>query len=122
MPERIQLRRTKGWRKPAGAVVVSRPSRFGNPWLVKQDGGRWLVVAAGGRGIDVDDGAEYFPDEATAHQRSVELYRRYVERDPVLRQKIIDELAGRDLACWCRAGLSCHVDVLLAIANGGRDN
>lgn len=26
----IQLRRTKGWRKPEGAVVVARPSRWGN--------------------------------------------------------------------------------------------
>lgn len=34
MPKRIQLRRTKGWRKPAGAVVVSRPSKWGNPYPV----------------------------------------------------------------------------------------
>lgn len=27
------------------------------------------------------------------------------------------ELAGRDLACWCRADRPCHADVLLAIAN-----
>jgi hypothetical protein len=26
------------------------------------------------------------------------------------------ELAGRDLACWCRPGLPCHADVLLALA------
>ena len=25
---------------------------------------------------------------------------------------------GRPLACWCRPGLACHADVLLAIANG----
>lgn len=31
-PIRIQLRRTKGWRKPAGAVVVARPSKWGNPF------------------------------------------------------------------------------------------
>lgn len=31
-PRRIQLRRTKGWRKPEGAVVVSRPTRWGNPF------------------------------------------------------------------------------------------
>ena len=28
--KRIQLRRTKGWRKPEGAIVVARPSRWGN--------------------------------------------------------------------------------------------
>jgi Domain of unknown function (DUF4326) len=33
-PTRIQLRRTRGWRKPPGAVVVSRPGRWGNPFPV----------------------------------------------------------------------------------------
>jgi hypothetical protein len=32
MPERIQLSRAKGWRKPPGAIVVSRPSKWGNPF------------------------------------------------------------------------------------------
>jgi hypothetical protein len=32
------------------------------------------------------------------------------------------ELAGKNLACWCRVGLSCHADVLLEIANGAGDN
>ena len=31
-PKRIQLRRTKGWRKPEGAIVVARPSKWGNPF------------------------------------------------------------------------------------------
>ena len=32
MPERIQLRRTKGWRMPEGAVYVGRPTMLGNPF------------------------------------------------------------------------------------------
>jgi hypothetical protein len=32
MPERIQLRRTKGWRLPEGAVSVARPTKWGNPF------------------------------------------------------------------------------------------
>jgi hypothetical protein len=27
------------------------------------------------------------------------------------------ELAGFDLACWCRIGDPCHADVLLVLAN-----
>lgn len=30
------------------------------------------------------------------------------------------ELSGTDLACWCKLGQPCHVDVLLEIANRGR--
>jgi hypothetical protein len=32
MPKRVQLRRTKGWRKPEGTVSVARPTRWGNPF------------------------------------------------------------------------------------------
>ncbi|MEM8822070.1 MAG: DUF4326 domain-containing protein [Pseudomonadota bacterium] len=34
IPRRIQLRRTKGWRKPEGARVVTRATIFGNPWAL----------------------------------------------------------------------------------------
>ncbi|XWO59890.1 DUF4326 domain-containing protein (plasmid) [Pseudomonas luteola] len=34
MPARIQLRRTKGWRLPEGAVRVARPGKWGNPFRV----------------------------------------------------------------------------------------
>lgn len=33
-PKRIQLRRTKGSHKPDGAIVVARPTKWGNPWEV----------------------------------------------------------------------------------------
>ncbi|KPC88365.1 hypothetical protein ADL27_40895, partial [Streptomyces sp. NRRL F-6602] len=33
-PIRIQRRRTKGWRKPDNAAIVTRPSRFGNPFTL----------------------------------------------------------------------------------------
>jgi hypothetical protein len=38
LPRRIQLRRTKGWRKPPGAVVVARPTRWGNPFEWREYG------------------------------------------------------------------------------------
>ena len=54
MPTRIQLRRTKGWRLPPNTVVVSRPSRWGNPFLLRQveplppsPEPMWAVVSGG---------------------------------------------------------------------------
>ncbi len=32
MPERIQLKRTKGWRMPPNTVHVARPGKWGNPF------------------------------------------------------------------------------------------
>lgn len=48
-PRRIQQRRTKGWRKPAGAVAVGRGTKWGNPFKVGDaqvrmpalNGGEW---------------------------------------------------------------------------------
>ena len=34
LPRRVQLRRTKGWRMPPNTVKVSRPSKWGNPFVV----------------------------------------------------------------------------------------
>ena len=31
MPKRIQRKRTKGWRMPADAIYVGRPTKWGNP-------------------------------------------------------------------------------------------
>ena len=91
MAARIQLRRTKGWRKPAGAVVVARPSRWGNPFVVGVDGDRAACVAR---------------------------YRDALERGELTftAADVRRELAGHDLACWCTPGEPCHADVLLAIA------
>ena len=38
MPERIQLRRTKGWRIPANTVNCARPGWWGNPHPVQEYG------------------------------------------------------------------------------------
>jgi hypothetical protein len=37
-PRRIQIRRTKGWRKPEGAISVARPHKWGNPFKVGEHG------------------------------------------------------------------------------------
>jgi hypothetical protein len=39
MPQRIQLSRRKGWRKPAGAIVVARSSKWGNRYAIGADVG-----------------------------------------------------------------------------------
>jgi hypothetical protein len=91
MPERIQRRRTKGWRMPEGAVYVGRPTRWGNPYPVWETGGPELAVA---------------------------YYRAWLGTDGAgLAVRAGWELRGRDLACWCPLDQPCHADVLLELAN-----
>jgi hypothetical protein len=91
MPRRIQLRRTKGWRKPDGAVVIARPTKWGNPHR---------------RG----------PEVAV---EAVERYRAdlLAGRLRITVDDVQQELRGKDLACWCPPTRPCHGDVLLEIAN-----
>ena len=93
-PGRVQRRRTPGWRKPAGAVVVARPSRWGNPHRIEAS-------------------------TPAAHEESVARFRAdlLAGRLPYTVDDVRRELAGRDLACWCAPGLACHADVLLEVAN-----
>ena len=96
-PQRIQRKRTKGWRMPEGAVYVGRPTTWGNPWQVgpamSPAGAVWRYNdAALGR---LGKFAYGVPDLATIRM----------------------ELAGKDLVCWCPIGSPCHADILLDLAN-----
>lgn len=119
-PRRIQLRRTPGWRKPVGAVVVARPSRWGNPFRIERDE---CDAPAGGLCWTVTDGRierVHIGTETEARETAVEFYELHTgpmgdhELDPA---EVRAALAGRDLCCWCPLDQPCHADVLLAIAN-----
>lgn len=104
-PKRIQLRRTKGWRKPEGAVVVSRPSKWGNPFIgenAARDFRRFLRKRMS-QGEIVD---RFGPISGLGI---------IVLRTRMLTE--IAELAGKDLCCWCGLDAACHADVLLELAN-----
>lgn len=113
MPKRIQRKRTKGWRMPAGAVSVARPGLFGNPFTIA------ACVESG-----------FAADEAEAARVCVDAFRDWLAGDgwaagmspdwPKRRATILDGLPllrGKDLACFCPLDQPCHADVLLELAN-----
>ena len=114
MPDRIQRSRDKGWRMPAGAVYVGRPSRWGNPWKAEMvDGVGWCCTdTRTGLIIQARDAAD-------AHDLAVAHYRAWIaESDPDgTRDAARAELRGKPLCCWCPPHLACHADVLLELAN-----
>lgn len=74
---------------PDDAVYVGRPSKWGNPFKIGVHGDR---------------------------EQCVELFREEVSLDTHYLHQVRDELAGKDLVCWC-APLACHAEVLLELAN-----
>ena len=133
MSERIQRRRTKGWRMPEGAVYVGRPSLWGNPY-------------------SLDDVRVMYPEIAPADRAAaaVRLYRQELTHFGLLsdygytapggtieaadeRWEAVDRLVvasgaknmaeyaaialrGHDVVCWCPLDQPCHADVLLELA------
>lgn len=104
-PIRIRLSREAGYRKPSGAIVVTRSTRWGNPF-------KWQ---------DAPEGLH------PAHRRAlaVEAFANAIHRNGYIdgpRGRVsIDEiradLAGRALACWCPLDGPCHAETLITIAN-----
>lgn len=111
MPQRIQLRRTKGWRKPADAIVVSRPSMWGNPFPVDVYGGRavdlYETLMQGRMSIAEMESLSKHIDGSLVMYRATILKGLY-------------RLRGHDLCCWCSPLIRCHADHLLKIANEER--
>lgn len=116
MPDRIQLKRAKGWRKPEGAIVVSRPSRWGNPFVVGIDGDVDQCVNLYRRWLNGEI------SEADTNWR-LELKARGMNSETIWMGKQLiwaghlDSLRGHDLCCWCPLDQPCHADYLLMIAN-----
>lgn len=110
-PQRIQRKRTKGYRMPAGAIYVGRPTKWGNPFRPIYRDGQWWVV-------DNND-VTYQPDfnsEPSAFRKAVNLYYADVVGE-LAPYPPLENLRGRDLVCWCPPDQPCHADVLLEIAN-----
>jgi hypothetical protein len=75
--------------RPASAVYVGHPSKWGNPFIIGKDGDRAAVIVK---------------------------YEHMILARPDLLLDAMRELCGKDLVCHC-APLACHASVLWRIAN-----
>ena len=125
MARRLQRSRRKGARLPAGAVCVTRPGRYANPFALDHPAVARLCAL---QGLDPKD-------EAKRRQAAVDLHSLWLfgclgilppqvmaltpaPPDPPGIGALMAELAGKDLACWCPLdGQPCHADTLLSLAN-----
>jgi hypothetical protein len=85
----VVLNAKKVGRHQEGAVYIGRPSKWGNPFVIGEDGDRSEVIRK-------------YEDLVMSTKRFCEEIKR--------------DLRGKDLICWCHPS-PCHGDVLIRIAN-----
>lgn len=95
MPKRIQMTRRRPWRKDhPDAVIVARPSEWGNP----------------------------YPLSGFSREEAVKRFRLHAEFMAREAPGWLAPLRGKNLACWCPLDQPCHADVLLELANAELNN
>lgn len=113
-PLRIQRKRTKGWRMPAGAIYVGRPTMYGNPLRVGVHGEAGECAEKFRRLLNSFPSAAAL-EEWRAAGGNATWWVCLAGRVEWAMKKI----RGRQLACFCPLDQPCHADVLCEIANGG---
>lgn len=112
-PERIQLKRSRGWRIPPNTLKVDRSTQWGNHWVAwKDDDGVWNATR---------NSCEHHPcaSKEAAVKMCVDEFRKET-LDRISHyggMTWLLPLRGSNLACWCPVGTPCHADVLLELAN-----
>ena len=92
-PQRIQRKRTRGWRMPDNTVYVGRGTQWGNPYVIGDHGNAAKCVESFAKDIGfINSRLDFDYDD-------------------------IEQLRGKNLACWCPLDRPCHADVLLELAN-----
>jgi len=86
MHNRVHFNRFEGKRMPDKTVLVTRITRYGNPFPVSEFG----------------------------REEALRLYKQYY-LPWILKWKMLDlaPLAGKDLACDCQQDEDCHADILI---------
>lgn len=103
MPKRIQRKLIKGWRMPHNTVYVGHQTMWNNPLRVGRDVTALFCVKIFETELrDALEGKSRFLSHPAYYARMAEH---------------LDELRGKNLACWCPLDRPCHADVLLKLAN-----
>ena len=81
-PQRVQRRRTKGWRMPPNTIYVGRPTKWANPF------------------VPGHDNPMLFGRKVADLRHAYALYRSMAPLNDKLVEEARTELAGKNLACW----------------------
>lgn len=117
-PRRIQLSRRKGFKLPPNTVVVSRPSKFGNPFKANS------YDVRGHDGEPLRPKSYREEEQRALATRDHFMWLGAVPEGEAIAERARVELRGKNLACWCPLPERgepdyCHAANLLEVANDG---
>lgn len=108
---------------PENTVSVCRPGKWGNPFRIggyfnvggpQTTIGKWLwMERAIWKPADIEDALATGFVLIETQAQAVEMFEILMQSSPWK----VDDLRGKNLACWCKPGTPCHADVLLRLAN-----
>jgi len=86
MSKRIQRKNffDYSWKQNPNAVYVGRPSKWGNPFKVKEYG----------------------------LEKCLELYEKWLKEKLAEDPQFLEPLRGKDLVCFCSLNRKCHADII----------
>ena len=95
MPQRIQRKRTAGWKAPANTLNVTRPGRHKNQHYITSE-------------VLREDSIFLFRVDLDVMERE----------EPEKYRALINEVRDADyVMCWCSLDVACHGDVWIKRAN-----
>lgn len=91
-PQRIQRKRTKGWKAPANTLNATRPGAHGNPYPMESE------ESESEREKCISDFVDYLDKMETKY--------------PKIYAALLAEVHAADyIMCWCPLDKPCHVDI-----------
>lgn len=88
-------------------VYIGRPSKWGNPCVIKSSTVPFTMASL------VGDGADFIVVDS--REEAIQGYEVYLSMHPELVADAKRELKGKVLGCWCKPK-SCHGDILARVA------
>jgi hypothetical protein len=79
---------------PPNTVYVGRPTKWGNPYKLGQEGR---------------------DRQPMAREQVILAYDHWLKSRLATEPTFLDELKGKDLACFCPLDKPCHADVILKV-------
>ena len=118
--KRIQRKRTKNWKMPDNCIYVGRPTKWGNPLKLVGDCiyidasyrrkilSPWVFFTLG----DIHD-VIYWYRRLWDGIEFANADLQYWSGE--FKKLDLNELRGKDLACYCRLDEICHADVIIKL-------